>query len=222
MAGLSQVCGVVDALSNFQVQVMNALNGRFLALRRLAELLEAAGDLTGFIPDISKLIPLYQIDASIYENLRVECPFLNLPPASENAEQFIGGLRAQLNAAYAQILRQLDLHPFSRIGLLQQKLDDFQSRLNLAALQGTDFLQCLQAACQAAQAVSNISAPDVGKIATDYYKNFIQDQGQVLSAQAKAKVSTVGSVKTKVQELISGPPPAVTSSASAVGAAISG
>lgn len=220
MAGLQQVCGVVDALSAFQVQVMNSLNGRFAALRRLAELLESAADLTGFLPDISRLIPLASIDLSLYENLRVQCPFLNLPPASESAEQYVGELRAQLNAAYGQLLRQLNLNPLSVMSTLQSKLDDYQNRMNMAALKGTDFMACLQAACSAAQAVSNFSASQVTDIANNYYNNFIVGQGKVLSETAQAKVSTINSMKTTVQELISGPSAQDTAAASAVASAV--
>jgi len=81
MAATSQVCGVIDALSDFQQKVIEAINGKFAALRRLSELLEQLSDLTGFIPDITKLIPLSAIDLTLYETLRAECPFLHLPPA---------------------------------------------------------------------------------------------------------------------------------------------
>jgi hypothetical protein len=222
MAALNQVCGVVDALSAFQVQVMNSLNGRFLALRRLAELLESAFDMTGFIPDITRLIPLASIDLSLYENLRVECAFLNLPPASESAEQYIGELRAQLNAAYAQILRQLNMSPLSTLSTLQSKLDDYQNQMNLAALKGTDFMACLQAACSAATAVSNFSADQVKDIANNYYSNFVVGQGKLLSSAAQAKVDNLNSVKSQVQELISGPSAQDTAAASAVVTSVTG
>jgi hypothetical protein len=205
MALDTRICGVVDALADFQVKIMEAINGRFAALRRLANLLEAAGDLSGFIPDISKLIPLASIDTRLYDELRVNCPFLNLPPIELSAEQYLGQLRAQVNAAYGRLLGQINLHPFSIMGRLQDKLNDFQSRINAAALQGSDFLRCLQSICAAeAQAKSLISRPAQSIIDTaeTYYKNMIVGQGQLLSGAAQAKVNDIQNVGKGVQDLM--------------------
>lgn len=209
MAATSQVCGVVDALSDFQQKVIESVNGKFAALRRLSELLEQLSDLTGFIPDISKLIPISAIDLSIYENLRAECKFLNLPPAQGDPEQVLGQLRAQVNTAYGRLLGQLNLHPLGRMSKLQQKIDDYQQRFNLGALAGTDFMQCLQAACQAVVAVegsvsnlSNTSSSKVVQAAKDYLKNTVTDQGKVLSSKAQEKVDNWQSVKSGVQDLM--------------------
>lgn len=208
-AGLSQVCGVIDILSDFQQKVIDAINGKFASLRRLAELLEKLGDLTGFIPDISKLIPVSAIDLSVYETLRAECSFLNLPPASGDPEQVLGELRAQVNTAYGRLLGELNAHPLSRLDKLQGKLDSYQQRFNMAALGGTDFMQCLQAACQAAVAVkgavsnlSNTSAAKVAKAAETYLKNMVTDQGKVLSAASQAKVDDFSSVVGGVKDLM--------------------
>lgn len=212
MAGLSQVCGVIDILSDFQQKVIDAINGKFAALRRLAELLEKLGDLTGFIPDISKLIPISSIDVSVYETLRAECPFLSLPPASGDPEQVLGGLRAQVNTAYGRLLGELNAHPLSRLDKLQGKLNDYQQRFNVAALGGTDFMQCLQAACQAAVAVqgtvsnlSNTSAEKVAKSAQTYLNNMVNEQGKILSAASQAKVDDFNDVKDGLKDLMDVP-----------------
>lgn len=211
-SAVAPVCGVIDALSDFQQKVIDMINGKFAALRRLADLLERLGDLTGFLPDISKLIPISAIDLSIYENLRTECPFLNLPPAQGDPEQVLGQLRAQLNTAYGRLLGQLNLNPYGRLSKLQQKIDDFQQQFNLAALNGVDFMQCLQAACQAAVAVegtvsnlSNTSAADVRKSAETYLKNMVTDQGKILSSAAQGKVNDWQATRDGVQELIDVP-----------------
>jgi len=208
MADIAQVCGVIDALSNLQQQIINAINSKFAALRRLAELLEQLSDLTGFIPDISKLIPISQIDFLAYEQLRAACPFLNLPSADTGLNE----LRAQVNAAYGKLLSQLNLHPLGRLSKLQEKLDSYQHRFNVAALGGTDFMQCLQAACQAAVKVdgtvsnlSNTSAEKVAKSAQTYLKNMVTDQGRILSGAAQAKVDDFNGVKSGVKSLMDVP-----------------
>jgi hypothetical protein len=205
MAVDTKLCSLIDALADFQVKIMEAINGRFAALRRLANLLEAAGDLTGFIPDISKLIPLSQIDLRIYDELRVNCPFLNLPPADINAEQFLGELRAQVNAAYGRLLGQINLHPFSIMGKLQEKFNDFQRRINSEALKGSDFLRCLQSICQAEAAVKSLvnrPAKSIIDTAEMYYKNQIVGQGQLLSGAAQAKVNDIQNVGKGAKDLI--------------------
>ena len=212
MSTLTNVCGVVDALADFQQKVIEAINGKFAALRRLAQLLEQLADLTGFIPDISRLIPVSQIDLSLYENLRNSCKFLNLPPASGDPEQVLGEIRAQVNAAYGRLLSQLDLNPLSRMDKLQQKIDDYQQRFNAEALKGVDFMSCLQAACQAAIAaegfVSNLSNTTPEKVLTEaktYIKNVVTDQGKVLSSAAKAKVDNWQSTRKGVKDLMDVP-----------------
>jgi hypothetical protein len=209
MALDQQACGIVDALSDFQVKIMEAINGRFAALRRLANLLEAAGDLTGFIPDISLLIPISHIDARLYDDLRTNCPFLNLPPITQSADQFLGELRAQVNAAYGRLLGQVKLHPFAIMGRLQQKLNDFQTRINAGALLGSDFLRCLQSVCAAGQAVEgtgggrfNRSPDNIIKTSTTFYANMVTQQGQLLSGAAQAKVVDVQKVQAGIQNLI--------------------
>lgn len=209
MAEISQVCGVIDALSDFQQKVIDAINGKFAALRRLSELLERLSDLTGFIPDITRLIPISQIDLSVYETLRAECPFLNLPPASGDPEQVLGQLRAELNTAYGRLLGELNTHPLARLGKLQGKLNDYQSRFNLGALGGTDFMQCLQAACQAALSVqgavsnlSNVTSSQVQQSAETYIKNMVTDQGQILSSASQAKVDDFNAVRSGLKDLM--------------------
>ncbi len=209
MAATAQVCGVIDALSDFQQKIIDAVNGKFAALRRLAELLERLSDLTGFIPDITALVPISAIDISIYETLRAECPFLNLPPASGDPEQVLGELRARLNTAYGRLLGQLDLHPLSRMSKLQDKIDEYQQRFNLAALGGTDFMQCLQAACQAAVAVegtvSNLSSTSPNKVvesASKFLKNTVTDQGRVLGEASQNKVNDWRAVRDGVADLM--------------------
>lgn len=212
MAATSNVCGVIDVLADFQQQVISAINGKFASLRRLSELLQQLADLTGFIPDISKLIPISAIDLTAYENLRNSCKFLNLPPSSGDPEQTLGALRAQVNTAYGRLLGQLNLNPLGRMDKLQGKLNDYQARFNLGTLGGVDFMQCLQAACQAVVAVegsvsnlSNTSSAQVKKAAQDYLDNIVNGNGKVLSAEAQAKVGNWSSTKSGVVDLMDVP-----------------
>lgn len=212
MATTQQVCGVVDALADFQQKVIEAINGKFAALYRLAELLEQLGDLTGFVPDISQLIPISSIDTAIYENLRNSCPFLNLPPSSGDPEQALGQLRAQVNTAYGRLLGQLNLNPLSRMSKLQQKIDDYQTRFNVGALKGTDFMSCLQAACQAAIAVegtvSNLSNTSPSKVVSEaktFLKNTVDNQGKILNQAQQAKVDNWQSTRDGVKDLMDVP-----------------
>lgn len=208
MAALSPVCGTIDALAFFQQKIIDAINGKFAALHRLAELLEQLGDATGFLPDISKLIPVSAINIALYENLRSSCKFLNLPPSQGSPAEVIGKLQAQVNAAYAALLAQLNLHPFSRLDKLQSKLDDYQQKFNIASLTGVDFMSCLRAACQAALAVestvsslSNTSSSHVIQSAQTFLKNTVTNENKILSSQAQAKVNTISSIKSQVNDL---------------------
>jgi hypothetical protein len=149
---------------------MDLLNRKFFALRRLAQLLEQAGDLTGFIPDITALIPLSQIDLLLYEQLRNACPFLNLPPSDTNTvNESLGKLQGLVAQAYAQILALLINHPWQRWDELTRILNEYQTKLNVAALVGQDFLTCLSTACATIEAgefatmVSGCSAELLGK-----------------------------------------------------------
>lgn len=206
---LSGMCGVVDALSDFQVKIMEAINSRFTALRRLAALLEQAGDLTGFIPDISRLVPISRIDVSLYSELRANCPYLNLPPVDVSPEQYLGELRAQVNAAYGRLLGQINKHPFSIMGSLQDKFNSFQSRINATALQGSDFLRCLQSVCATGQAFTasvnsliHRSPDSILNTATEFYKNQVTGQGKILSDAAQAKANDIKNVGKGVQDLM--------------------
>ena len=209
MSGITQVCGVIDALSTFQQRIIDAINAKFAALRRLSDLLQQLSDLTGFLPDISQLIPISSIDLSLYETLRNSCPFLKLPPASGDPNQVLGKLKAELYAAYGSLLAQLDLHPLSRLSKLQAKIDDYQQQFNLSALGGTDFMRCLQAACQAAVAVegtvsnlSHTSASHIVSSAKTYLKNTVTNEGKLLNSAAQAKVNDWQATKDGLKGLM--------------------
>jgi hypothetical protein len=205
---VQSVCGVIDALADFQIRVLQAINAKFLALRRLADLLEQAADLTGFIPNIGALIPISSIDLRLYEELRVACPFLHLPPATGDPELILSNLRAEVDAAYGRLIATLNLNPLNRLSKLQAKLDAFQQQFNIAALGGIDFMRCLQAACQSTLAVStsvsrlsNLTSNDVTDIAHKYAKNVVAEGGRVLTNQQQNKAAALADAKLQIKTL---------------------
>jgi hypothetical protein len=203
------VCNTINALTDLQVQLMDLLNKKFYALRRLAQLLEQAADLTGFLPDITKLIPLSAIDIPLYESLRNACPFLGLPPSDvSTANESIGQLQRIVAQAYGQILALLNKNPLYRINDLTAQLDAYQQKMNIAALQGIDFLSCLSAACAVAEVgvesfknLSQFSVNDALAIAKNYSKNFVEDQGKFYSGAVDSKLSDLDSTREGVKDL---------------------
>ncbi len=185
MAGF---CDITDALAEAQYYVLRRINNKFEALRRLGELLEQLGDLSNLIPQISQLIPVIDIDLSIYTNLRSNCPFLNLPAADETS---LENLRNQVITAYSTLTAGLLNHPWMRMGKLQDQLSKYQQKVNAAFAEGGQYIQCLQAACQAAQQtgqfLTRVSQADIANEFSRYGRNFVDNAGQVLNESALAK-----------------------------------
>lgn len=205
---LQRACNVLDGLANFQFDLLNVLNKKMAALRRLADILEQLGDLSSLIPDISRLVPISLIDLSMYQSLQQACPFLNLPPVG-GANAAILDLQRQVNSAYGHLIGKLNGLPWKRNGKLQGIMDSYQSKLNLAALLPQDYLRCLQQACvtvqqagQLASEASNLNFKDVGNAVKVYTDNFVDGAGQVLSDTQKEKLGQVDSAITQVKSLM--------------------
>lgn len=220
---IQSTCGVIDALANFQIKVLQSINAKFLALRRIADLLEQLADISGFIPNIGVLIPISSIDLRLYEQLRDSCPFLNLPPPQGDPDVLLANLRAQVDAAYGRLTEELTRNPLNRLAKLQAKMDAFQQQFNIAALGGIDFMRCLQAACQAALGVttavsnlSNLNSNDVTNIAKQYANNFVKEGGRVLTNQQSSKAAALADTQLQLKtlrdtpDLPTLPPPALT------------
>lgn len=185
---MANVCAITDALAEAQYYSLQKLNRKFEALRRLAQQLEALGDLSTLIPNITDLVPVLDIDISTYTELASACPFLNLPAFNEaSLEQ----LRREVITAYDRLVRNVLNHPWTRMGQLQEQLSMYQQRVNALFAQGAQYLQCLQAACQAAQStgrfLSRVSADDITKEFGKYTDNFVSKGGQVLTESGQAK-----------------------------------
>lgn len=183
-------CSITDALAEAQFYVLRKINNKFEALRRLSELLEQLGDLKSLIPNISSLVPIVDIDLSTYVNLVSNCPFLGLPPVSETS---INALRNRVLSAYNAYMADLLNHPWMRMGELQDQLTKYQQQVNAAFAEGAQYIQCLQAACQAARATGSflerVSSTDIDNEFARFGTNFVQNGGQVLTATAELKYS---------------------------------
>jgi hypothetical protein len=200
---MANPCSVLDALSDFQYDLMRRLNKKFEQLRRLATLLEQLGDLTFLIPNLAALLPIPKIDFDVYNQIANACPFLGLPgnPVQGNLEK----LKAEVLAAYDNYARKLLNHPFIRLGQLQDEMTKYQNKITGAMNQGQDFIRCLQAICAAGSAlsseVSRLSNTDLQKTVTDFGTNFVKNSGQVLTAPMKAKYAQATDALGTVQGL---------------------
>lgn len=196
-------CNVLDALSDFQYDLMNRLNKKFEQLRRLAALLEQLGDLSWLIPNLNALIPVIDIDFDVYNQLAANCPFLGLPgnPVQGN----LNALRAEVLSAYDNYARKILNHPFMRMGELQNELTKFQTQITGAMTQGQDFIRCLQSICAAGSAlqstVSKLSQTDIEATVSKFTENFVTNAGQVLTDPMKQKYQQATDALSTIQGL---------------------
>ncbi len=205
-------CVLTNVLANDYAVALTTINRKFNALRRLAELLEQLGDISPAIPNIGALIPLQLINLSAYEDLVAACPFLNLPKHPTNTD--IAKLQALVLAAYQRLLGNLNQHPWLRMNALQAQLDKVHARLNEILSQGAQFVQCLQQACASADAattfVADVVTSDLNGQVDNYTRNFVANNGQVLTSGMQAKAGTVNGAIDQVNELMT--PAPITSS----------
>lgn len=197
-----QPCQVLDALAQFQYDVVRRLNRKFNALRRIAELLEQVGDVGVLIPNIGELIPIFSITLETYQRLVENCPFLGLPDVSEAN---LAELRQRVQEAYGNLVRKLLNHPHLRMTKLQSALTKFQSDLNAGAAVVSDYLLCLQTICDTIGAVGtafqNITQADIQKEIAAYTKNFVENAGSVLTEPMKVKAQQVQTTIDEIKAL---------------------
>jgi hypothetical protein len=209
MAGVNP-CVLTNALANDYANAVALINRKFNALRRLAELLEQLGDVSSLLKglNVSALVPLYLINFDTYTDLVAACPMLNLPKTPSNAST--AALQAQVGAAYARMIQQLNLHPFIRMDKLQAQMDKVQAKVNDILNTGSQYMQCLQAACGAASDVSSfvkeIAQTDFQGQLDQYSRTYLANNKQVLTEQMKNKVSTVRGMIDNLNELSSTAP----------------
>jgi hypothetical protein len=199
---MTQPCQVLDALAQFQYDVVRRLNRKFNALRRIAELLEQVGDVGVLIPNIAELIPITSITLDTYQRLVENCPFLGLPDVSTAN---LGELRMKVQDAYGALVRKLLNHPHLRMTKLQNVLTKFQNDLNAGAAVANDFILCLQTICDTIGAVGtafqNITAADIQKEIGEYTKNFVQNAGEIMTEPMKVKAAQVTETIQHIRDL---------------------
>jgi hypothetical protein len=196
----SNPCSFLNPLANFQMSVLAAINRKINALRRLAEILEAVGDLNPFPAlDLGQLVPLGRLDLSAYNNIQRNCPFLNLPPAPEgDASEVINELRSKIIAAYNGIISEIMNHPWFRLGELFKQLDRFQDQVNATGALAGDYLSCFSAICEA--------AANAGQT-LDYYRDQAQQYANNFTADGYPNILTQGArtkydlMREQVQEV---------------------
>jgi hypothetical protein len=183
---IANPCNTLEALAQFQFQILKSLNKKFAALRRLAELLEQAGDLSSLLPNLGQLVPVPNLTISLYEELASNCPFLNLPSATESS---LTALQSKLNAAYGLFAGQLLNHPWMRMNKVQDELNKFQQKINFPY--GDDYLRCLETVCATIGVLGTTfektSKTNISKELTDFGENFVNNAGQVLTKSMQTK-----------------------------------
>jgi hypothetical protein len=197
-----QPCQVIDALAQFQFDVVRRLNRKFLALRRIADLLEQVGDVSVLIPNIGELIPVVSITLETYQRLVENCPFLGLPDVNEGN---LAELRQRVVLAYLALVSKLLNHPHLRMTKLQEMLAKFQSDLNAGAAVISDYLLCLQTICdtigKAGTAFADFTQADIAKETAEFTTNFVANAGQVLTNGQKLKAEQVSTLVTNITDL---------------------
>lgn len=197
-------CAAMQALLNWEMQAIALLNKKFAALQRLAQLIEQLGDINTLIPDLLKLlsalVPVDRLDMTAYTNMQAACPFLGLPPFSN---QNLNELKGKVQAAYGQLLGDIANHPWMRLDKIQGMLNDFQNKINFPY--GSDYLACAQALCGALGAaektLSGLASTDIGKQLQAFGTNFVQNAGQVLTEPMQVKRNEAMNVYNAVSDL---------------------
>lgn len=204
MAG-ADPCAVTNAVANDYANSVTAVNRKFNALQRLAELLEQLGDAQSLLEGINPttLIPLYLINFDTYTNLVTACPFLNLPRTPSN--ESTAALQEQVSTAYANMIKRLNLSPFIRMGNLQSQMDKTATNANKSLNAGTQFMQCLQQACATSATVVNF-VNNFQSEANQFAKNYVASNGRVLTTLQEQKVSEVRGLIDNLNELMTTAP----------------
>lgn len=197
-------CAVTGAVAAGYQNAVTAINRKFNALQRLAELLEQLGDISALLEGINPaaLIPLYAINFDVYTDLVNACPFLNLPKAPSNTST--AQLQAMVGSAYAGMLQKLNLHPFIRLGALQTQMNKVQSSVNESLNTGEQFVQCLAQAC--ASTFGFFVNTNFQQQLDQFKRGYLASNGQVLTQEMQGKLQSVRGLIDNINELMSTAP----------------
>jgi len=200
----ASACDVTGVLAADYQNAVTAVNRKFNALQRLAELLEQLGDVSALLEGInpSALIPLYAINLDVYTDLVNACPFLNLPKTPSNTST--AELQAMVSSAYARLIQKLNLHPFIRLGALQAQMNKVQASVNDILNTGNEFVQCLEQACSSTVGV--VLGTNFQQQLDLFRRGYVASNGQVLTQQMQGKLQTVRGMIDNINELMTTAP----------------
>lgn len=148
---IANPCTLVNAILDYENQLLSAVMGKFDALQRLVELLYEMGEsMLNAIPRPSDFMPVISIDMSLYTQLRGACPMLGLPPVGDTP---LDQLQEEVDKAYMEFFSQLYMsHPW---GMIQTYRSQVNSAMNNAFNKlGRPWLVCASTACSAVTAAA--------------------------------------------------------------------
>lgn len=204
---IEQVCQLLDVINTAAAQALSKFLRKLAVLKRLAEILEIAGDLIT-LPDITKFIPTLGISLEMYERMRVNCPELGLPPAG-SLDELTGltKLQDQMATAYGQIDNMLNNHPWNQAGFLQSKADALLNELVAPILDAVypffGIMACFKAICDAASQIATIPATVKTQMA-DYAKTIEgapETFSTALSTSCQEKVTRIRTMRSDLREI---------------------
>jgi hypothetical protein len=121
---------------------------------------------------------------------------LGLPEGDLSA---IDDLRKRVEAAYYQLLRDLNNHPWARMAELDKYLNDFLKRIQPV----NDWARCLNTLCGA----FGSDDAEAYQIVRNQYNEIVSTPGtvkSVLSSTAQGKVTQLKDTTEQVQQLLGG------------------
>ena len=204
---IEQVCQLLDVIDTAAAQALSKFLRKLAVLKRLAEILEIAGDLIT-LPDISKFIPTLGVDLAMYERIRANCPELGLPPAGSLDELTgLSKLQNQLYTAYGQVDSMLNNHPWNQAGYLQSKADALLNDLVTPVLDAAypffGIMACFKSICDAAEQISTVPATVKTQMA-DYAETIAASPetfSSALSESCQAKVTRVRKMRADLRSI---------------------
>jgi hypothetical protein len=198
---LTSACNLVDSLAALQLDVLTRLNKKFAALQNLADLLVQLANAEAWIPNLTGLIPVADINVDLYNAMSAACPYLSLPPATSQLQ----ALQAAVTLAYTNLFQKIARSPHFRLGAVQAEMYKFQTTLNTGLSDASTFLRCLQAVCAAGESVVSgltaMSDADISKQISTFANNYAAKAGNVLSPEGQDRFQTAQDAMAQLSDL---------------------